>query len=169
MNSSAVSFFCRTILKKVATYLFVYSAVPARCEPIKPGEMGSIFTLLGIFTDDRLSGPFSLTSLLSLLKDPPREVLRAEPILTSMGEISSWMEERLLPAMSGSIFLGSSSRNDFFLVCWVRAMIHRREGWFPARDGRFAYYCWRCSWICRGGWWASASGTGCAATLPSCG
>lgn len=77
------------MLKKVATYLFASSAVPARCVPIRPGEMGSILTLLGIFTEERLNGPFSLLSLLSLLKDPPLEVLRADPILTSIGEISS--------------------------------------------------------------------------------
>jgi hypothetical protein len=105
------------MLKKVATSLFATSADGGRVAPGSNGEIGSILTLLGTLTDERRSGAVSPPSLTSLLKDPPREVRLAEPMLTSIGEISSWMDERLGAPMSGSIFLGYSSRNDFFLVC----------------------------------------------------
>lgn len=45
------------MLKKVATSLLAYSAVPARWDVIRPGEMGSILMLLGILTEERLRGP----------------------------------------------------------------------------------------------------------------
>jgi hypothetical protein len=78
--------------------------------------------------------------LLSLLKEPPLEVLLADPILTSMGEISYWMEGRLEPPMSGSIFLGSSSLKDFFLVCWVMIVLRRIGDWSPVQVWVFVYY-----------------------------
>jgi hypothetical protein len=90
MNSSAVSFFWRTILKNVVTSLLATSSSldMGLVGWIRLGEMGSILILLGTLTEERLIGAFSLNYLLSLLKEPPLEVLLADPILTSMGEIS---------------------------------------------------------------------------------
>jgi len=106
--------------------------------------------LVGIFTDVRLTGTLYPTSFIYLFeKDPPRLVLRAEPILTSIGERSSPTEARLFPTMRGSIFLGYSSLNDFFLVCWIKEEIRRIGGWFIAKAWGVAYCCWGYFWICR--------------------
>jgi hypothetical protein len=43
-------------------------------------------------------------------------VRRADPKVLSIKGNSSWMEGRFEP-IKGSIFFGSSSLNDFFLVC----------------------------------------------------
>jgi len=79
--------------------------------------MGSILVLLGTLIDDLRMALLWPCSLVSLLKDPPLEVGRAVPRLTSRGECSSWTEDRLSPPMMGSTFLGYSSLKDFFLVC----------------------------------------------------
>lgn len=83
------------------------------------GDIGSIFILLGIFTEDLLRGTLSLMSLTSLLNDPPLDVLLADPMLTSIGEISSWIDGRFDAPIIGSIFLGYYSLNDFFFVCLI--------------------------------------------------
>jgi hypothetical protein len=105
------------MLKNVVTSLFAPSDETGRWVGSRFGEMGSIFVLLGTFTEERRRGTLSPTSFISLLKDPPRDVRRAEPMLTSIGEISYWIEGRLDPPIKGSILRGSSSRKDFFLVC----------------------------------------------------
>ncbi len=79
--------------------------------------MGSILILLGTLTEDLLMGPFSCIYFTYLLKEPPLDVLRADPMLTSTGDISSAIEFLLGAPIRGSIFLGYSSRKDFFLVC----------------------------------------------------
>ena len=74
---------------------------------MRVGDRGYIFTLVGIFTDVRRTGwlyPAYFSYLLE--KDPPLLVLRAEPILTSMGKRSSPIDARLFPTIRGSIFLG---------------------------------------------------------------
>ena len=155
------------MLKKVVTSLFATSADGGRVVPGSKGEIGSILTLLGIFTEERRRGAVSPPSLTSLLKDPPLEVRLAEPMLTSTGEISSWMEGRLGAPMSGSIFLDYSSRKDFFLVCWMKCLLRRRAGWSTVRAWARVYYWPQCSSICRDGLSASASGIGFAAPTPS--
>ena len=87
----------------------------------KVGDRGYILTLEGIFTDERRIGTLYPPYFNYLLeKEMPLLVRRAEPILISIGEISSATEGRLVPMMRGNIFLGSYSLNDFFLVCCMR-------------------------------------------------
>lgn len=116
MNSSAVNFFCLTILKKVVTSELIYpSSAVTGLGGKRVGEIGSIFSVAGTLTEVRLTGILSLISLIYLLEnDPPRLVLRADPMLTSRG---SSARDGLLDASKGSIFLGYYSLNDFFLVC----------------------------------------------------
>jgi hypothetical protein len=73
--------------------------------------------LLGTLTEDLLMGAFSPIYLAYLLKEPPLEVLLADPMLTSTGDISYTIEVLLEAPIRGSIFLGYSSRKDFFFVC----------------------------------------------------
>jgi hypothetical protein len=93
------------------------------------GESGYTFMLEGMRTDERRIGMLS-PSFPSLAKEPARLVRRAEPKVLSIKGISSWMEGRFEP-MRGSIFLGSSSLKDFFLVCCVGGKVHKRADWCP--------------------------------------
>jgi len=79
------------------------------------GDNGYIFMFDGIRTDERRIGMLS-PYFIYFAKDPARLVRRADPKVLSIKGNSSWMEGRFEP-IKGSIFFGSSSLNDFFLVC----------------------------------------------------
>lgn len=84
---------------------------------MSPGERGSILRDVGTLMEGRLTGKLSPISLRSLLEKGPLLVLRADPMLRSMGAMSSCKEVLLAGCSMGNIFLGYYSLKDFLLVC----------------------------------------------------